>query len=181
MQFKNKLVKALSILLCKYNNYPLINFYSFLAHQLIHSAKKSRTSKLFNRHSITVEGIELELPKIKHHAMITRLDELDKTPKLDLRSRSVVKSGYKYEHIDSGSQDNLKLDKSSKKFMSIAEKVRNFFNSTPPRFRSKPTVHAGESLSYSARLFTCAFYYCYRHRASDGRPYFVVKYNTNDG
>ncbi|XP_015378708.1 PREDICTED: uncharacterized protein LOC107172911 isoform X2 [Diuraphis noxia] len=75
-----------------------------LAHQLIRSAKKSRTSKLHNRHSITVEGIELELPRIKHHAMITRLDELENTPKLDLRTRSVVKSEYKYEHIKSGSK-----------------------------------------------------------------------------
>ncbi|KAL4113167.1 hypothetical protein QTP88_016840 [Uroleucon formosanum] len=75
-----------------------------LAHQLIRSAKKSRTSKLHNRHSITVEGIELELPRIKHHAMITRLDELEGTPKLDLRTRSVVKSDYKYEHIKSGSK-----------------------------------------------------------------------------
>uniref|UniRef100_A0A2S2R5H5 Targeting protein for Xklp2 n=1 Tax=Sipha flava TaxID=143950 RepID=A0A2S2R5H5_9HEMI len=74
-----------------------------LAHQLIRSAKKSRTSKLHNRHSITIEGIEVELPRIKHHAMITRLDELENTPKIDLRTRSVIKSGYKYEHIKSGS------------------------------------------------------------------------------
>lgn len=78
--------------------------------------------------------------------MITRLDEMENTPKLDLRTRSVVKSEYRYEHIKSGSQDYLMLDKSSKKFMSIAEKVRNFFNNTPPRFRSKPTVPSGESL-----------------------------------
>lgn len=94
-----------------------------------------------------MEGIELELPRVKHHAMITRLDELENTPKIELRTRSVVKSEYKYEHIfKSGSQDNLNLDKSSKKFMSIAEKVRNFFNNTPPRFRSKPTVPTGELL-----------------------------------
>lgn len=128
-----------------------------MAHQLIRSAKKSRTSKLHNRHSITVEGIELELPRIKHHAMITRLDELEGTPKLDLRTRSVVKSDYKYEHIKSGSQDNLIFDKSSKKFMSIAEKVRNFFNNTPPRFHSKPTISAGESLSSGARLLSSCF------------------------
>lgn len=94
-----------------------------------------------------MEGIELELPRIKHHAMITRLDELENTPKINLRTRTVVKSEYKYEHIKSGSQDNINLDKSSNKFMSIAEKVRNFFNNTPPRFRSKPTVPAGESFS----------------------------------
>jgi len=131
-----------------------LNFDSSLAHQLIRSAKKSRTSKLYNRHSITVEGIELELPRIKHHAMITRLDEIENTPKIDLRSRSVVKSEYKYEHIKSGSQDSLRLDKSTNKFMSIAEKVRNFFNNTPPRFHSKPTVTAGESRSSGVRLLT---------------------------
>lgn len=87
------------------------------------------------------------MPRIKHHAMITRLDELENTPKMELRSRSVVKSEYKYEHVKSGSQDNVLLDtRSSKKFMSIAEKVRNFFINTPPRFHSKPTVPAGESL-----------------------------------
>lgn len=128
-----------------------------LAHQLIRSAKKSRSSKLHNRHSITVEGIEVELPRIKHHAMITRLDELENTPKLDLRTRSVVKSEYKYEHIKSGSQENLILDKSSKKFMSIAEKVRNFFNNTPPRFHSKPTVSAGSKVFKSRSLFPGAF------------------------
>lgn len=122
-----------------------------MAQQLIRSAKKSRSSKLFNRHSITVEGIELELPRIKHHAMVTRLDELENTPKLDLRTRSIVKSEYKYEHIKSGSQDSLNLDKSSTKFMSIAEKVKHFFNNTPPRFHSKPTIPAGESLSSGAR------------------------------
>lgn len=126
---------------------------SSLAHQLIQSAKKSRTSKLHNRHSITVEGIEVELPRIKHHAMITRLDEYENTPKLDLRTRSVVKSEYKFEHIKSGSQESLMLDKSSKKFMSIAEKVRNFFNNTPPRFHSKPTVPAGSKVFKSRSLF----------------------------
>ncbi|XP_050422631.1 uncharacterized protein LOC126834612 isoform X3 [Adelges cooleyi] len=75
-----------------------------IAQQLIRSAKKPRSSKLHNRHSITVEGIEVELPRIKHHAMITRLDELEKTPKLDLRSRSVIKSDYKYETVESGSK-----------------------------------------------------------------------------
>ncbi|XP_050539464.1 uncharacterized protein LOC126904460 isoform X2 [Daktulosphaira vitifoliae] len=74
-----------------------------IAHQLIRSAKKPRTSKLHNRHSITVEGIEVELPRVKHHAMITRLDELENTPKFDLRSRSVVKSEYKYEQVKPGS------------------------------------------------------------------------------
>lgn len=136
-------------------------FNSSLAHQLIRSAKKSRTSKLHNRHSITVEGIELELPRVKHHAMITRLDELESTPKIDLRTRSVVKSGYKYEHIKPGSQDNLKLDKSSKKYMSIAEKVRNFFKNTPPRFHSKPTISAGESLLSGARLLPSCFLLVY--------------------
>lgn len=128
----------------------LLHFNRLLAHQLIRSARKPRTSKLHNRYSITVEGIELELPRIKHHAMITRLDEMENTPKLELRTRSVVKSEYKYDHIKSGSQDYLMLDKSSKKFMSIAEKVRNFFNNTPPRFHSKPTVPSGESLSSGA-------------------------------
>lgn len=99
----------------------------------------------------------MELPRIKHHAMITRLDELENTPKIDLRTRSVIKSGYKYEHIKSGSQESIVLDKSSKKFMSIAEKVRNFFNNTPPRFRSKPTIPAGESLLSGARLMTSCF------------------------
>jgi len=61
-----------------------------------------------------VDGIEIELPLIKHHAMVTRLDELESTPKLDLRARSVVKSEYKYEHIKSGLQDNF-LGMSSKK------------------------------------------------------------------
>lgn len=126
---------------------------------MIRSAKKSRSSKIYNRHSITVEGIEIELPRIKHHAMITRLDELEHTPVLGLRSRSVVKSEYKYEHIKSGSQDCLMLDKSSYKFMSIAEKVRNFFNNTPPRFRSKPTIPAGESLSSSA-LYLTSYFLC---------------------
>lgn len=101
-----------------------------------------------------MEGIEIELPRIKHHAMITRLDELENTPKIDLRTRSVVKSEYKYEHIKSGSQENVILDKSSTKFMSIAEKVRNFFNNTPPRFRSKPTIPPGELISSGARLLT---------------------------
>ncbi|XP_025419095.1 uncharacterized protein LOC112689542 isoform X2 [Sipha flava] len=128
-----------------------------LAHQLIRSAKKSRTSKLHNRHSITIEGIEVELPRIKHHAMITRLDELENTPKIDLRTRSVIKSGYKYEHIKSGSQENIIIDKSSKKFMSIAEKVRNFFNNTPPRFHSKPTIPAGSNVLKSRNLFASAF------------------------
>lgn len=118
--------------------------FSSIAHQLIRSAKKSRSSKLHNRHSITIEGIEVELPRVKHHAMITRLDEMENTPKLDLRTRSVIKSEYKYEHVPSGSQESILLNKSAKKFMSIAEKVRHFFNDTPPRFRSKPTVSSGE-------------------------------------
>ncbi|VVC29847.1 Hypothetical protein CINCED_3A006199 [Cinara cedri] len=126
---------------------------NLLAHQLIRSARKPRTSKIQNRHSITVEGIELELPRIKHHAMITRLDEMENTPKLDLRTRSVVKSEYKYEHIKSGSRDYLILDKSSKKFMSIAEKVRHFFNNTPPRFHSKPTIPSGSKVFKSRSLF----------------------------
>ncbi|XP_050422630.1 uncharacterized protein LOC126834612 isoform X2 [Adelges cooleyi] len=117
-----------------------------IAQQLIRSAKKPRSSKLHNRHSITVEGIEVELPRIKHHAMITRLDELEKTPKLDLRSRSVIKSDYKYETVESGSQESIILNKSTKKFMSIAEKVRHFFNDTPPRFHSKPTIRAGSKV-----------------------------------
>lgn len=128
----------------------LLRIYSLFAHQLIRSARKPRTLKFENRHSITVEGIELELPRIKHHAMITRLDEMENTPKLELRTRSVVKSEYKYEHIKSGLQDYLMLDKNSKKFMSIAEKVRHFFNNTPSRFHSKPTVPSGESLSSGA-------------------------------
>lgn len=101
-----------------------------------------------------MEGIEIELPRIKHHAMITRLDEMENTPTMDLRTRSVVKSEYKYEHIKSGSQDNLILTKSSTKFMSIAEKVRHFFNNTPPRFHSKSTVPAGESfIQHSLLIF----------------------------
>ncbi|XP_022164807.1 uncharacterized protein LOC111029879 isoform X2 [Myzus persicae] len=78
---------------------------NLLAYQLIRSAKKSKTSELPNRHSITVEGNEIELPKITHHAMITRLDELESTPKLDFCTHSVVKSEYKHhEHIKSGSK-----------------------------------------------------------------------------
>lgn len=104
-----------------------------------------------------MEGIELELPRIKHHAMITRLDELENTPKIDLRTRSVVKSEYKYEHIKSGSQENVILDKSSNKFTSIAEKVRNYFNNTPPRFHSKPNIPPGELISSGALLLTSCF------------------------
>lgn len=90
--------------------------------------------------------------------MITRLDELENTPKFDLRTRSVVKSEYKYQHIKPGSQEYLTLDKSSNKYMSIAEKVRNFFINTPPRFHSKPTVTAGESLSSGVlSLTSCLF------------------------
>lgn len=98
----------------------------------------------------------MELPRVKHHAMITRLNKMENTPKIDLRSRSVIKSEYQYEHIKSGSQESIILPKSSKKFISIAEKVRNFFNNTPPRFHSKPTIPAGESLLSGAR-FTSYF------------------------
>lgn len=104
-----------------------------------------------------MEGIELELPRIKHHAMITRLDELENTPKIDLRTRSVTKSEYRYEHIKSGSQENVLLDKSSNKFMSIAEKVRNYFNNTPPRFHSKPNIPPGEFIPSGALLLTSFF------------------------
>lgn len=105
------------------NTYIKLCFNSLLAYQLIRSAKKSKTSELPNRHSITVEGNEIELPKITHHAMITRLDELESTPKLDFCTHSVVKSEYKHhEHIKSGLQDNSILVKSSYKFISIAKK-----------------------------------------------------------
>ncbi|CAH1707972.1 uncharacterized protein LOC114131203 isoform X3 [Aphis gossypii] len=111
-----------------------------LAHQLIRSAKKSRTSKLHNRHSITVEGIEVELPRIKHHAMITRLDELENTPKLDLRTRSVVKSEYKYEHIKSGS----KVFKSRSLFPGAFEPSISS-NNTNNIIENKPTKSSNES------------------------------------
>ncbi|XP_026810968.1 targeting protein for Xklp2-like isoform X3 [Rhopalosiphum maidis] len=111
-----------------------------LAHQLIRSAKKTRTSKLHNRHSITVEGIELELPRIKHHAMITRLDELESTPKLDLRTRSVVKSEYKYEHIKSGS----KVFKSRSLFPGAFEPSISS-NNTTNIIENKPTKSSNEN------------------------------------
>lgn len=76
-----------------------------LTNRLIPSIKKLKSSKLYTRQSIMVEGIELELPRIKHHTMITRLDKLENTPKIDLRTRSIVKSEYKYEHIKSSLQN----------------------------------------------------------------------------
>jgi len=72
-----------------------------LAHQLIRSAKKSTASKLYNR--LSVKGIEVELPQIKHHDTISGLDEIKNTPKNDLPTHSVVESEYIYEHINSGS------------------------------------------------------------------------------
>jgi len=94
-----------------------------LAYQLIRSAKKPRTLNVHKRYSIAVEGIKIELPKIQHHDMITRLDEMENTHKLDLSTRSVVKSEYKHhEHIKSGLQDNPILNKSSHKLMSIVKK-----------------------------------------------------------
>lgn len=73
--------------------------YSTPAQQVIRSAKNSVSS---NRHFTMVEGIKVEQPRIKHHAMITRLDALGSTLKIGLRSRSVIKSEYKYEHLKSG-------------------------------------------------------------------------------
>lgn len=47
-----------------------------------------------------VEGIAP--PQIKDHDMNIRLDVLENTSKIDFYSCSVVKSEYKYEHVESG-------------------------------------------------------------------------------
>jgi len=94
------------------------------------------------------EGIDIAIKNEKQHCMTTRNDEKIKTPKIELRSRTVTKGGNPPQNLKRKSMF-VDENKAPEKYMAMAEHILHFQRDTPPRFHS----HRRQSTGVNGSLF----------------------------
>ncbi|XP_054260887.1 targeting protein for Xklp2 [Macrosteles quadrilineatus] len=90
------------------------------------------------------DGIEIKTDIEKQHSMVTRNDEKIKTPKIELRTRSIAKDADLNKNRKRKSTYAEEM-RAPEKYMAMAEHILHYQRDTPPRFHSHKRQSIGKS------------------------------------